>query len=268
MSTTSDDIQAAGFDTRPSMLDRTDYESWPQRFRLYCKRKKNEHLILQSIDEGPFRMGMFRKKLGVTIEGEVMFELERPRTYADLDYHEQERYKADFCAILFSLKGLPKDIYMLDASEFDAFFELNEKDAQLQTHRNTIHKLKAQISQLKANKSDVTGTLLPQPLESQNFQLRDTINKFQKENDCFQVENSKIKHHYKELYDSVKIMRATHIEKITSLLNEIKTLKTQMKGKMPVIPNENVIPKVYVCNKYAIDVEPILPSQRNNRNVQ
>ncbi|GJR78498.1 hypothetical protein Tco_0149283 [Tanacetum coccineum] len=53
-----------------------------------------------------------------------------------------------------------------DAPEFDAFFELNEKDAQLQTHRNTIRKLKAQISQLKANKSDVTGILLPQRLKS------------------------------------------------------------------------------------------------------
>ncbi|GJR21805.1 hypothetical protein Tco_0970332 [Tanacetum coccineum] len=53
-----------------------------------------------------------------------------------------------------------------DAPKFDAFFELNEKDAQLQIHRNTIRKLKAQISQLKANKGDVTDTLLPQPLES------------------------------------------------------------------------------------------------------
>nr|GEW94391.1 retrovirus-related Pol polyprotein from transposon TNT 1-94 [Tanacetum cinerariifolium] len=35
-----------------------------------------------------------------------------------------------------------------------------------------------------------------------------------------------------------------------------------------LIPNENVIPKVLVCNKYAIDVEPIPPSQRNKRNVQ
>ncbi|GJZ32973.1 hypothetical protein Tco_0578409 [Tanacetum coccineum] len=30
----SDDIQAAGSDTRPHMLDRTDYESWSQRIRL------------------------------------------------------------------------------------------------------------------------------------------------------------------------------------------------------------------------------------------
>nr|GEZ48886.1 hypothetical protein [Tanacetum cinerariifolium] len=51
-----------------------------------------------------------------------------------------------------------------DAPEFDTFFKLNEKDAQLQIHRNTIRKLKAQISNLKANKSDVTSTLLPQPL--------------------------------------------------------------------------------------------------------
>nr|GEY84606.1 integrase, catalytic region, zinc finger, CCHC-type, peptidase aspartic, catalytic [Tanacetum cinerariifolium] len=56
---------------------------------------------------------VLRKKLGVTVERDVMFEPERPRTYADLDYHEQERYKADFCATLFLLKGLPKDIYML-----------------------------------------------------------------------------------------------------------------------------------------------------------
>ncbi|GJW41379.1 retrovirus-related pol polyprotein from transposon TNT 1-94 [Tanacetum coccineum] len=121
---------------------------------------------------------------------------------------------------------------------------------------------------LKANKSDVTGTLLPQPLESQNFQLQDTINKLQKENDCFRAENSKIKQHYKELYDSIKITHVTHIENITSLLNKVETLKTQVKGKMPVITNETVIPKVSVCNKYAINVEPIPPTQRNNRNVQ
>nr|GEW29401.1 hypothetical protein [Tanacetum cinerariifolium] len=84
MSTTSDDIQAASSDTRPSMLDRADYESWAQRFLLYCKS-----------------------------EGEVMFEPERPRTYANLDYHEPEGYKADFRATLFLLEWFLKDIYML-----------------------------------------------------------------------------------------------------------------------------------------------------------
>ncbi|GJT98047.1 hypothetical protein Tco_1093565 [Tanacetum coccineum] len=45
------DIQAAGSDTRPPMLDRTDYESWSQRIRLYCRGKENGLQILQSIDQ-------------------------------------------------------------------------------------------------------------------------------------------------------------------------------------------------------------------------
>ncbi|GKC04845.1 hypothetical protein Tco_0996455 [Tanacetum coccineum] len=92
MSTTSDDIQAAGSDTRPPMLDRTNYESWAQRFRLYCKSKKNGHLNYRLL-RLPISMGM-SEKLGVTVEGEVI-------------------YKADFHATLFLLEGLPKDIYML-----------------------------------------------------------------------------------------------------------------------------------------------------------
>nr|GEZ83553.1 hypothetical protein [Tanacetum cinerariifolium]GEZ84661.1 hypothetical protein [Tanacetum cinerariifolium] len=35
MSNQSEDIQAAGSDTRPPMLDRTDFESWQQRAQLY-----------------------------------------------------------------------------------------------------------------------------------------------------------------------------------------------------------------------------------------
>nr|GEX08208.1 integrase, catalytic region, zinc finger, CCHC-type, peptidase aspartic, catalytic [Tanacetum cinerariifolium] len=60
MSNQSEDIQAAGSDTRPPMLDRTDFESWQQRIRLYCKGKDHEEYILQSIDEGLFKMGCFR----------------------------------------------------------------------------------------------------------------------------------------------------------------------------------------------------------------
>ncbi|GKD45549.1 hypothetical protein Tco_1270194, partial [Tanacetum coccineum] len=57
MSNQSEDIQAAGSDTRPLMLDRTNFESWQQRIRLYCKGKDHGEYILQSTDEGPFKMG-------------------------------------------------------------------------------------------------------------------------------------------------------------------------------------------------------------------
>ncbi|GKE01019.1 hypothetical protein Tco_1389002, partial [Tanacetum coccineum] len=55
-----------------------------------------------------------------------------------------------------------------DFPEFDTFFELGIRDDQIQGNRNTIRKLKAQISQLKANKSDVIGTHEPTSLDSQH----------------------------------------------------------------------------------------------------
>ncbi|GJS63082.1 hypothetical protein Tco_0677646 [Tanacetum coccineum] len=41
MANLSKDIQCAGSDTRPPMLDRTDFKSWQQRIRLYCLGKDN-----------------------------------------------------------------------------------------------------------------------------------------------------------------------------------------------------------------------------------
>nr|GFA17814.1 integrase, catalytic region, zinc finger, CCHC-type, peptidase aspartic, catalytic [Tanacetum cinerariifolium] len=41
MANLSEDIQCAGSDTRPPMLDRTDFASWQQRIRLYCQGKEN-----------------------------------------------------------------------------------------------------------------------------------------------------------------------------------------------------------------------------------
>ncbi|GKB26831.1 hypothetical protein Tco_0866232 [Tanacetum coccineum] len=50
----SEDIQYAGSDTRPPMLDRTDFESWQQRIRLYCLGKDNGENIMKSITEEVF----------------------------------------------------------------------------------------------------------------------------------------------------------------------------------------------------------------------
>nr|GEV43389.1 retrovirus-related Pol polyprotein from transposon TNT 1-94 [Tanacetum cinerariifolium] len=69
MANLSEDIQCAGFDTRPPMLDRTDFASWQQRIRLYCQGKENGVDILKSIDEGPFQMGTLRETLTEETEG-------------------------------------------------------------------------------------------------------------------------------------------------------------------------------------------------------
>ncbi|GJU98860.1 hypothetical protein Tco_1328131 [Tanacetum coccineum] len=79
-------IQCAGSDTRPPMLDRTDFASWQQRIRLYCREG----------NEGTLHLGP-----------------ERPRVYSVLSPEDKDRYNADIRATNILLQGLPKDIYSL-----------------------------------------------------------------------------------------------------------------------------------------------------------
>nr|GEV93346.1 hypothetical protein [Tanacetum cinerariifolium] len=81
MSSNFDDIQAAGFNTRPSMLDRTHYDSWDT--------------------------------LGTTPERGILLGLERPRTYDDLNDNEKKQFDVDVRATNFVLQGLRKDVYKL-----------------------------------------------------------------------------------------------------------------------------------------------------------
>ncbi|GKB63801.1 retrovirus-related pol polyprotein from transposon TNT 1-94 [Tanacetum coccineum] len=113
MANLSEDIQCAGSDTRPPMLDRTDFASWQQRIRLYCWGKENGVNILKSIDEGPFQMGTFRETLTEGNEGALHLGPERPRVYSDLSPKDKERYNANIRATNILLQGLPKDIYSL-----------------------------------------------------------------------------------------------------------------------------------------------------------
>ncbi|GJS78470.1 hypothetical protein Tco_0728351 [Tanacetum coccineum] len=85
MANLSEDIQCASFDTRPPMLDRTDFASWQQRIRLYCRG-----------NEGALHLGP-----------------ERARVYSDLSPEDKDRYNADIRATNILLQGLPKDIYTL-----------------------------------------------------------------------------------------------------------------------------------------------------------
>ncbi|GKD82859.1 integrase, catalytic region, zinc finger, CCHC-type containing protein [Tanacetum coccineum] len=89
-----EDIQCAGSDTRPPMLDRTDFASWQQRIRLYCQGKENGVNILKSIDEGPFQMGTFQETLTEGNEGALHLSPVRPRVYSDLSPDDKDRFVA------------------------------------------------------------------------------------------------------------------------------------------------------------------------------
>ncbi|GJV64488.1 hypothetical protein Tco_1475316 [Tanacetum coccineum] len=80
MSNQLEDIQVVGSNTHPPMLDRTDFESWRQRIRLYCT-------------DGPY--------LGP----------ERDRVVVDLSQAEKDRLRADIRVTNILLQGseLTKD---------------------------------------------------------------------------------------------------------------------------------------------------------------
>nr|GFA63774.1 hypothetical protein [Tanacetum cinerariifolium] len=74
----------------------------------------------------------------------------------------------------------------------------------------------------------------------------------------FRAKNDKVKQHYIESYDSIKITHAKHIKQVTKLTAENVTLKTS-------VSKAKVQPPVLTQTKHAVDVEPIVPHLRNNR---
>nr|GEV90762.1 integrase, catalytic region, zinc finger, CCHC-type, peptidase aspartic, catalytic [Tanacetum cinerariifolium] len=89
MANLSEDIQCAGSDNRPPMLDRSDFTLWQQHIRMYCRGKENGVNILKLIDEGPFQMGIVRKPLTEGTKGAPHLGPERPRVYSNLSLEEK-----------------------------------------------------------------------------------------------------------------------------------------------------------------------------------
>ncbi|GKC29738.1 hypothetical protein Tco_1037032, partial [Tanacetum coccineum] len=130
-----------------------------------------------------------------------------------------------------------------------------------------IQRLKMQISQLKETRSELDRTLDFRARDFQISQLTEKVNGIQEQNELFRAENAKIKQHYKELYDSIKITGAKHTEKITAFKNENESLKVQLQNMVSCVTTNQVKLNILALGKYAIDVEPIPPSNRNNREV-
>ncbi|GJX69074.1 retrovirus-related pol polyprotein from transposon TNT 1-94 [Tanacetum coccineum] len=131
-----------------------------------------------------------------------------------------------------------------DALDFDSVFVIEKMNASIQGKDNAIKKLRMQISQLKETRSEAD-----------------------QQNELFKAENAKIMQHYKELYDSIKVMRAKHIKQTTTLLTKNENLKAQIHENMKCITMDSIKPRVLAPGRYAIDVESIPPRNKNNREV-
>ncbi|GJU66294.1 hypothetical protein Tco_1252553 [Tanacetum coccineum] len=124
-----------------------------------------------------------------------------------------------------------------DTPDFNSVFMIGQMKASLKGKDNFIQKLKMQISHLKETRSEPDLTLDFRALDFQISQLTE------------------------------KITRAKHIEQITALTNENESLQVQLQNKVSCVTTNLVKPNVLAPGKYAIDVEPIPPRNRNNREV-
>ncbi|GKF04585.1 hypothetical protein Tco_0035253, partial [Tanacetum coccineum] len=120
-----------------------------------------------------------------------------------------------------------------DTPELDLFFVINKMKEQLQGKNITIRKLKEQIFHINKRRSEADRTLNFKALDSQNMELTEHVTTLQEQNERFRAENE----------------------------------KAQLKGKMQCVTMPAVKLKVLAPRMYAINVEPIPPRNRNNREV-
>nr|GEX72869.1 hypothetical protein [Tanacetum cinerariifolium] len=129
----------------------------------------------------------------------------------------------------------------LEAELAKLLFVIGKMQASHQGKDNVIRQLKKQISQLQVTRSDTDRTLKVRTTYSEITKLTKQVTNLQAQNDLFRAENDKIKQHYKELYDSIKIIRAKHIEQVTTLTTKNVNLKARILEKVNGVKEAKVI---------------------------
>ncbi|GKA26631.1 hypothetical protein Tco_0712740 [Tanacetum coccineum] len=329
------------------MLDRTDFESWQQRIRLYCLGKDNGENIMKSITEGPFQMGTFIQtpaEDAEETEGALQLGPERARVFTDLSAEEKERYKANIRAtnILLSRNELRKDtlaiiketilkkqckeelliagecceennatnfddnveelalmwtksLKLINAMHFDLRYNMADENVPAPTPTRSDDQILPFAARVPIGKSNFVLDL-QKKLELTVFSwmktgscwkdnvIRDLkvlvsnvndrscepynandVTDLLEQNERLRAEIEKVKQHYKEMFESIKITRTSTNAKTSSLLTQIEDLKAQLEGNLKVATRSSVKPKVLAPGMYAIDVKPIPHPLKNNR---
>ncbi|GJU00240.1 retrovirus-related pol polyprotein from transposon TNT 1-94 [Tanacetum coccineum] len=99
MTSLAEHIIVARAKNRPLMLEKSMYDSWTSRIRLFIKWKKNGRTMLDSIDNGPL--------VYPTVEENRQT---RPKKYSELTKAQQLQDDCDVQAINIILHSLPPDV--------------------------------------------------------------------------------------------------------------------------------------------------------------
>ncbi|GJS75108.1 hypothetical protein Tco_0724989, partial [Tanacetum coccineum] len=158
---------------------------------------------------------------------------------------------------------------------------------EAEVEQNALDKKCAEIKRknlLIENENLLTDCLSNELLYSV-MNAMNTVSQFSEMHDAYTVEQarnvelkaeiSKLKHKIKKddhiemikHFSNLEITRAKTIKKTSSLLTKNEKLKAHLKGKVECVTMNTIKPKVLAPGMYAIDVEPIPPRNRNNREV-
>ncbi|GKB75986.1 hypothetical protein Tco_0942881 [Tanacetum coccineum] len=102
MTTLAEHIIVVGAENRPLMLEKSMYDSWASRIRLFIKGNKNGRMMLDSIDNGLL--------VYPTVEENRQT---RPKKYTELTEAQQLQDDCDVQATNIILHGLLPDVYAL-----------------------------------------------------------------------------------------------------------------------------------------------------------
>nr|GEY76076.1 hypothetical protein [Tanacetum cinerariifolium] len=120
---TQQDIYAAGFESRPPMLNKENYVPWSSCLLRYAKNRPNGKLIHNSILNGPYVIKMIPEPGDANREITVT-ETFHLQIHDELSDKELKQIEADDQAIQIILLGLPEDIYVtVDREEGKLFNE-------------------------------------------------------------------------------------------------------------------------------------------------
>ncbi|GJU53890.1 retrovirus-related pol polyprotein from transposon TNT 1-94 [Tanacetum coccineum] len=106
-----------------------------------------------------------------------------------------------------------------DAPDFRSFFKIKNLEHQIQEKDNVIGHLKDIVTNVKARSREPYSAVDVTALIEQN--------------NCDRLELEKVKQHYKELFDSIKILR-THTSEKTSTMMMDESLKLNLRSKAPL----------------------------------
>ncbi|GJV25535.1 hypothetical protein Tco_1378230 [Tanacetum coccineum] len=88
MTTLTEHIIVVGAENRPPMLEKSMYDSWASRIRLFIKGNKNGRMMLNSIDEGPLVYPTVVGEDGfASVLGEALYEYYRRFSQLINDMH-------------------------------------------------------------------------------------------------------------------------------------------------------------------------------------